>query len=37
MKQLKILFLAIIIFATGGCFNENNMENIDVYTTAYPI
>lgn len=37
MRQLKILFLAIVIFATGGCFGEDTMENIDVYTTAYPI
>jgi len=37
MKTLKILFLAIIIFATGGCFGEDTMEDIDIYATAYPI
>lgn len=37
MKNLKILFLAIIIFATSGCFGEDTMENIDIYATAYPI
>lgn len=37
MKKLKMLFLSLIVLATGGCFGEDTMENIDIYTTAYPI
>lgn len=37
MNKIKIFFLAVIIFATGGCFNDSTMENIDIYTTSYPI
>lgn len=37
MNKLKMFFLAIIILATSGCLGEDSMENIDIYTTAYPI
>lgn len=37
MNKFKLLFLTVIIFLTGGCFAEDTMENIDIYTTAYPI
>ena len=37
MKKLKILLLSLMILMTSGCLNEDTMENIDIYTTAYPI
>lgn len=39
MKLLKKIFIFIfIIFLTSGCqTNNNNMENINIYTTTYPI
>lgn len=38
MKKLKLLLLAIIstTFLTG-CFKRDNMDNITIYTTTYPI
>ena len=39
MKFIKkiCLFLMIIIMVTGCDFNTKDMENIDIYTTIYPI
>lgn len=37
MKQLKYLFMLSIIFLTSGCFKNDTMEDITIYTTAYPI
>lgn len=38
MKKLRILFTILILFLTTGCnFNKNNMDNISIYTTTYPI
>ena len=37
MNKLKMLFLTIVILLTSGCFGEDTMENIDIYTTSYPI
>lgn len=39
MKLLKKLYILIlVIFLTSGCeTNTNNMENISIYTTTYPI
>ena len=39
MKILKKLSILIcILFLTSGCQNKNNnMENISIYTTTYPI
>ena len=38
MKIFKKLFLILIIILLSGCeMNKNNMENISIYTTTYPI
>ena len=38
MKKIVSLFLVLIILISGsGCSNDSNMENINIYTTAYPI
>lgn len=38
MKKIVSLFLVLIILISGsGCRNDSNMENINIYTTAYPI
>ena len=38
MKKIKILSILLLIplFLTG-CFKDNNMEDITIYTTSYPI
>ncbi len=38
MKNLfKIIFLFIISFVVTGCFDDNNMKDINIYTSIYPI
>ena len=38
MKLFKRLLLVIMIIFLSGCeMNRNNMENINIYTTTYPI
>lgn len=37
MKQLKYIFTILIILMTSGCFQSDTMEDITIYTTAYPI
>lgn len=37
MKQLKYIFIFMIIFLSSGCFKNNTMEDINIHTTAYPI
>lgn len=38
MKKIVSLFLVLIILlSVSGCGNNSNMENINIYTTAYPI
>lgn len=38
MKRIsKILCLIIGIIALGGCFKRDNMEDINIYTSVYPI
>jgi ABC-type Zn uptake system ZnuABC Zn-binding protein ZnuA len=38
MKKTKLLLLAILstTFLTG-CFKRDNMDNITIYTTTYPL
>ena len=36
MKKSKILFF-LIIFLITGCLKKNNMEDIKIYTTSYPV
>ena len=37
MNKVKMFLVAILVFATSGCLGEDSMEDIDIYTTAYPI
>jgi len=38
MKKIKIiLVLGIVIPLLTGCFKRDNMDNIDIYATVYPI
>ncbi len=38
MKKLKIYLLLMTTFLLTGCnFNNDNMDNISIYTTTYPI
>lgn len=38
MKRIKTLFFSlIIIFGLTGCLKKDSMDNIDIYTTSYPI
>lgn len=37
MKKIKIGFLLTILACFSGCTNKDNMENITIYTTSYPI
>lgn len=36
-KIISILAITLISILLGGCFNKNNMDNITIYTTSYPI
>ena len=37
MKKIKLLLLTIILFSLTGCFKEENMDNISITTSVYPI
>lgn len=37
MKKKLILLCAILVFVTTGCFKRDNMEDITIYTSVYPI
>lgn len=38
MKKIYSLIICIVLlFITSGCAETSNMENINIYTTAYPI
>jgi len=38
MKKIKVLVvLIVIVLLTSGCFKRDNMENITIYTSNYPI
>lgn len=37
MKKLSILFTSILILCTTGCLKRDNLEDITIYTTVYPI
>jgi len=37
MKKLKLLLIPLIlIIFTTGCFKKDNLEGIEIVTTAYP-
>lgn len=38
MKKLKLLILTfILVISSTGCFKKDNLDNITIYTTNYPI
>ena len=37
MKKIYKLLIIFLIIPICGCFNNNSMENITIYTTSYPI
>ena len=37
MKKIKLILVLVITILLTGCLKDNNMENIDIYTTSYPI
>lgn len=37
MKKIKLSLILIITILLTGCLKDRNMENIDIYTTSYPI
>lgn len=36
-KKLLIIILGLLCFITTGCFKKDNMEDINIITTTYPI
>ena len=38
MKKIKILTIALLsVFLLTGCFKRDNLDDITIYTTTYPI
>lgn len=37
LKKFKLLILIVSVFTLTGCLKNDNMENIDIATTTYPI
>lgn len=37
MKKLKLLIIPILLLGMTGCFKKDNLEDIQIYTTIYPI
>ena len=37
MKKLIVLFSTCLLFLTSGCFKRDNLEDITIYTSVYPI
>ena len=37
MKKISIILISIICIITTGCLKRDSFENINIYTTAYPI
>ncbi len=37
MKKIFIITMCCCLFLITGCFKKDNLENITIYTTAYPI
>mgnify|MGYP004517569643 FL=1 len=37
MKKIKIILIAITLISMTGCFKKDNFEDIEIYTTTYPI
>jgi len=38
MKKIATILLTLtMLISTSGCLKRDNLENIDIYTTSYPI
>lgn len=37
MKKIKLLLIGLILFNLTGCIKKDNFEDIEIYTTVYPI
>ena len=37
MKKIFYLFMIISVFTLTGCFKNDSMDNITIYTTTYPL
>lgn len=38
MKNIKkIIIIAVLVFCLSGCFKKDNYEDINIYTTVYPV
>lgn len=38
MKKIKVILMSLLIVITlTGCFKRDNMDNITIYTTTYPV
>lgn len=38
MKKIKVIIISLLIVLTmTGCFKRDNMDNISIYTTTYPV
>mgnify|MGYP000043792304 CR=1 FL=1 len=37
MKKIKFILIAITLISMTGCFKKDNFEDIEIYTTTYPI
>lgn len=36
-KNIKVLLLIGMLFLASGCFKRDDLEDVDIYTTVYPI
>lgn len=37
MKKISLLIIVLFLFCTTGCIKRDNLEDIDIYTTVYPV
>ena len=37
MKKFSLIILIVFLFCTTGCIKRDTLEDIDIYTTLYPI
>lgn len=37
MKTKKVLLLMLLLLMSGGCFKRDNLEDIEIVTTVYPL
>lgn len=37
MKKIKLVLIGILIFSLTGCFKKDDFEDVQIYSTVYPI